>query len=83
MSPLEINKFQRIAGRELASFGYDFDTTAQRAASLGILSDVVCGVPRRIAKVLMTAMKLNITARFGLGTDAAGKGAIPASKESR
>jgi hypothetical protein len=77
MSSVEVAKFQKIAGTQLTRMGYELDDALPPVSNLSIFFDLAYGLPCRLAKVIFTAIQLKITARFGLGTDAAGKGVLP------
>ncbi|RJQ76337.1 MAG: sulfotransferase [Desulfobacteraceae bacterium] len=82
LSSVEVAKFQRIAGTQLGRMRYELDSAVPQVWNSSILFDLAYGLPCRITKVILTAIQLKITARFGLRTDAAGKGILPDNNQA-
>lgn len=79
LSMKEIGCYQLIAGNTLRAYGYEIDRNAAgKFQSISrVVHQLICGLPSRALQVLYTAFNLNLAARFGLTTDAAGKGDPP------
>jgi hypothetical protein len=72
----ELNCFEYIAGSMLESLGYRLSQEKSRSLSPTptALLKLSYGLPMRATRVLLTALLLNVSARFGLTTSAAGGG---------
>ena len=70
----ELNCFETIAGSMLDSLGYRLSQEKSRSlnSTPTALLKLSCGLPMRATRVLLTALLLNVSARFGLTTSAAG-----------
>ena len=83
MSKHEMRAFEWIAGKTLASLGYGLsqqDAHTMKSAAWAIWHLFV-GLPLRAVQVFRTALILNICAKFGLATEASGKGRPPEFSE--
>lgn len=74
--PAEIRKFEKVAGDLLASLGYETNThgpiSTKEYAMLAL--ELLTHIPMRAFSIAFTRMNLGISARFGLKTEASGKG---------
>jgi hypothetical protein len=75
----ELRNFESIAGRTLASLGYELagKTPLQKSVPLNVIIELAWGLPLRTAQVVRTAISLNIASRLGRSTDVAGRGRLP------
>lgn len=75
----ELKVFEWFTGSTLESWGYQLSQkrTYNVKTVLGSLGQIFYGLPLRAIQVLYTALILKISAKYGLSTDAAGKGDQP------
>lgn len=76
----EISRYQYIAGKILKEYDYEIDLHSKNKwqSMVGVFYQLVFGLPVRAVQVFCTTINLNIAARFGMKTCAAGKGEPPA-----
>ena len=74
LRPRELSCFETVAGSTLESLGYTRSQEERRSFTPNVLLRLLYGVPLRATRVLITAFLLNVSARFGLATSAAGGG---------
>lgn len=72
----EVSIFQTIAGTTLSKFGYDLAPVHSNRFStfLHVGFRIACGIPGRLVRLCFTVIVLNLSAKLGLKTSAAGKG---------
>ncbi|MCF8069441.1 MAG: sulfotransferase [Desulfobacterales bacterium] len=78
MTKKELGKFDILAGMLLEDLGYEIIPSMMNFGSFfSMLCDLISGIPIRIARLLWTAIVLKISSKFGLATEASGKGHCP------
>ena len=83
MGEREVVLFDAVAGERLRELGYETGpapTAAQRLMTGGALA---VGLPLRAAKVIRTAVTLQLASRFGLATVASGMGVRPEAADGK
>ena len=75
----ELRKFEYIAGKALAEYGYELVTEKSLPPFLPVsmMWEIATGLPKRFTHVIITAIILKISSKFGLTTKAAGGGRPP------